>query len=272
MNKVTIIVVSLILALVLGLGGCIPVNPPAAPATESPVPPPVRVTTGVPPPEVPQEVLLLWKSEPASKGSTADVEDKITLQPNLATGTKEVSEDISLGVIPKGSWQNSTSFYLKEGQWVDVIVSSLDVPVYYLTEEPGAASLKVARWAEYEGKKVRSMFGQDMGPFSPFYGKLLYQNRVANTEKGTIFTTAARVFAWGGPGEYWFIFYNFSRQKEAQITCHVYKLGTTPGWGEEYKNTQLQPWLNELYYMLVSGTLTEEEYDRAESQWLKQFE
>ncbi len=293
MNKIATIILTLILAMVVGLGGCVTISP--LPETGPPIEPePTEVapapeaassptTTAIlAGPEVPQEVLLLWKSEPASPASPGDIQDKITLKPNTASGSTPVSEDISFSVIPAGSWQDSTSFYLKEGQWVDVIVSSLDIPVYFNWEEPGAISLTAGCWTEYEGKKVRSSFPQmgqvvgetpsrDAGVFGPFNGKPLYENLVTSTEKGTIFTTAARIFAWNGATDYWFVFYNWNRQKEADITCYVYKLSTTPGWGQGFWGAEMQPWLNELYYMLVSGEITEEEYDEAESRWLEQF-
>jgi hypothetical protein len=94
---------------------------------------------------------------------------------------------------------------------------------------------------------------------------------VTGTEKGTIFTTAARIFAWKGATDYWFVFYNFNRQKKADITCLVYKLGITLGWGESFWDTKMQPWLNDLYYMLVAGKISQEEYDQAEAKWLEQF-
>ena len=297
MNKVAIIIISLILAMAVGLGGCITINPPAPALTPTPTPMPTPVPTPTPtptpvptpiptptptPPEVPREVVSIWKSEPASLASPADIQDKITLKPNTASGSTQASEDISLSVIPAGTWQDSASFYLEEGQWVDVIVSSLDIPVYFNWEEPGAVSLTAGCWAEYEGNKVRSGFpkmaqavgeppSRDTGVFGPFEGKPLYENLVTSTEKGTIFTTAARIFAWHGATDYWFVFYNWNCQKEADITCHVYKLSATPGWGHSFWDAKMQPWLNELYYMLVSGEITEEEYDEAESRWLEQF-
>jgi len=284
MNKLAVILLSIILSILVGLGGCVTIVPPAetAPARDE-VPQSYTPTSMPVPPEVPRKVISIWKSEPASLASTADIQDKITLIPNTAGGDTQVSENLSLGVIPAGTWQDSTSFYLEEGQWVDVIVSSLDIPIYFNWEEPGAVSLDASCWTWYEGKKVGTTIlsqmlqpvgqppSRDMGVFDPFQGKPLYENFATSTEEGTVFTTAGRVFASEGATEYWFTFTNWNNQKNADITCSVYMLDVTPGWGKSMLDTKLQPWLNELYYLLVSGEITEEEYDKAESGWLEQF-
>ena len=239
------------------------------------------------PPKAPQEVTSIWKSEPASVAFPPDIKDRFTLEPNTASGSTEVSEGLSISVIPRGTFQDSTSFDLEEGQWVDVIVFSLDIPVYFNWQEPRAISLKAecrpAYWSDEKRKIGRSGFpitlqivgeppSREMSVFGPLSGKPLYENLVTSTEEGTIFITAARIFAWEGAGEYWFVSYNWNRQKAADVTCCVYKLSTTPGWGESFCDAKLQPWLNELYRMKVSGEISEEEYDRAESQWLGQFD
>jgi hypothetical protein len=376
-------------------------------------------------PEVPQEVLSLWKSEPASVASPADIQDKITLKPNTASSSAQVSGDISLSVIPAGTWQDSASFYLKEGQWVDVIVSSLDIPIYFNWEEPGAISITANCWVEdsinlYKllvynldpdkphylkysisgaveglpisanvnlgrygetakfhnpeysaateggihasvavslpkgsmitltlesdvpidwqsnlespGPQIGVLFAEmrtyseedgwitissgsikakhvlsfndgrrleasliidppktragaliqkaqpvgqprtrEMSVFDPLYYKVLYENHTAITSTGTIFTTAGRMFASQGTTEYWFTFTNWNREKNADITYRVYKLGITPGWGKEFKEQKLQPWLNELYSLLVAKEITDGEYNLAETNWLEQF-
>ena len=106
-----------------------------------------------------------------------------------------------------------------------------------------------------------------MGIFTPFYGKLLYENRITNTGRGTVSTTGVRLFAWGGAGSYCVTFYNFSSQKGCEITYRIYKQDTTPGWGKAYKEAKLQPWLNDLYHLHVSGKITQEEYDKAENEF-----
>ncbi len=223
-----------------------------------------------PPPEVPQEVLLIWKSPPPS-GATPALSGAVTLEPNKAKPSGQTFEVISTA----GSNKDSEVFYLDEGQWADILVSCSDMPIYYLSEESGAAHLVVCHWAtqpDKPGEKVRSSFNADMGIFNPFYSRCLYENHITNIDKGPIFTTAVRTFAWCGAGEYFLWVTNFSGETGCQITYQVYKRGSTPGWGEGYKETKLDPWLHKLGSMWFSGEISKEEYDIAESKWLEQFE
>lgn len=288
MNKVCIVLLTLILTMAVGLGGCITVSPPGgapAPAptpAAAPTPTPEATPSPVPPPpEVPSEVLSIWKSPPVSEAYPPDVSGEVTLLPNRASGDRVERENITLEVfLTRGAWQDSMDFHLDENQWVDVIASSTDTLIYYLTEEPGAAHLhtKHITWVEVEhsDKPYRqqcSLNPQNLHTdvFLPFYFKTLYENHVTSTDKGPLYTTAIRMFAWRGEGDYCVQFSNFSRKNGCEITYRIYMDGTTPSWGQVYKETELQPWLNELYYMLVSGEITEEEYDEAESRWLEQF-
>jgi hypothetical protein len=282
MNRKTIgLMLSLVLLLVVSTTGCITTNPSSImqPTTEPPVKenevvsPPEGVS--IPPlPEVTPEILSVWKAEPPSETYLPDMSGEIELQPNKA-GEKngEVNkEGVTMKVIAtEGSHQDSEVFYLGEGQWIDIVVSSIDVPVYYLIEKPDAMTFQTVYWAEIEGKRVRSTHSANMGIFAPFYGKLLYENRISRTDKGTMFTTASRVFAWGGAGDYCISFMNFSTQKSCQIIYRIYKDGTTPDWGHSYEDEKLQPWLDKLYQLHTSGKISQAQYDEAESQWLEQF-
>lgn len=275
------IILSLILAMALGLSGCITINPPetpSPPATPEPVPPPAPAPTSIPaPPDIPQEVLSIWKAEPVSGAYPPDISEHITLLPNLASGEGADYGDISLKVIAtEGSWQNSLNFNLQEGQWLDVIASSTDTQVYFGIEKPDSVCFKInydLTTQESVGSSSWDYNGIPKDSISaPLYGKTLYENWVINTDEGRMFTTSARLFAWEGAGNYYFDFTNFSSQEGCEITYCVYKYNITPGWGKLYIETKLQPWLNDLYYLLVSGEITEEEYDKAEREWLEQFE
>ena len=263
------IILSLSLAIILGLSGCVTASPPGLPS------PPL--TSIPPPPDIPQEVLSIWKSPPVSGAYPPDVSGKVTLEPNKASkrsGGSQENEMIEV-IATAGSWQNSRTFHLCEGEWVDIIVSSADLPIYYLTEEPGAMRIVMYCWTEHPEEpntKVTCYYTLDNIIFFPFYAKCLYENNIVNTNEGPIFTTAIRMFAWHGATEYWIYFCNYSSQKGCEVTYNIYKGSTTPGWGETYEETKLQPWLNELYHLHVSGKITEEEYNEAQRQWLKQFE
>ncbi|GAI17983.1 unnamed protein product [marine sediment metagenome] len=186
--------------------------------------------------------------------------------PLALLGGRVTFPDIS-GVYAK----DSMVFYLQEGQWVDVVVSSNDFPIYYYSEEPGAASLQTGYWHKYEdGEMCRAGCESDMGIFAPFYSKALYENRT--TDEGLIFTTAVRLFAWGGPADYFLTLYNWNSQKGCEIIYHIYKQDITTGWGKDWKETKLDPWLSELGRLWFSGQISKEHYDEAAGQWLEQFE
>lgn len=274
MKRIIIGILTLVLIIspLVGLVGCaedvlFPPFPPsiqpepeptsAVPASESSISIPLA-------PDIPEGVLSIWKSEPVSETYSPDVSGKVSLKPNKAEWD---SDEVFSIIATAGSSKDSSSFYLEEGQWVDVVVSSSDLFIYYLSEEAGAISLGSGYWAEYEGKQVRSTYG-DMGIFTPFYHKVLYEN----IDKGLLFTSSVRLFAWSGIGDYFLTFTNFSSEEACEITYRIYKGGITPGWGEYYKETELQPWLLKLGNMWLSGEITKEEYDEAESQWLEQFE
>ncbi|GAI79425.1 unnamed protein product, partial [marine sediment metagenome] len=172
MNKIAIL--SIILAMAVGLGGCTTINPPASPTTESApaetapatgVAPPTTATTIPAPPEVPQEVLLIWKSA-APSGVTPNLSGELILEPNKAKPSGQTFEVISTA----GSNKDSEVFYLDKGQWADILVSCSDMPIYYLSEESGAAHLVVCHWATQPDKpdlKGRAYFEPDMGIFNP---------------------------------------------------------------------------------------------------------
>lgn len=296
MNKNVIVVLSVVMALVLGAGGCVTINP--APASQPPpspppnvTPPPISPEAQSPPswripPVVPQEVLSVWNRQPPLESSPADVSGELFLKPNLHAGegteAGNMSNDgLSVGysAFSAGSLQETARFPLKQDEWVDVIVSSLDVPVYCFVEQPGAVSFELqgrtsipelARPVGFVEVPEDELFKSII--FAVFSGKRLYENHVTSTQKGTLFTSAYRLFACAGAGDYLLYFSNFNRQQGAQITYRVYRLGTTPSWGTtNYFATKLWPWMNRLAQMLISGEISLEEYRKAESEWLRQL-
>lgn len=266
--KIKTLTLTLILIVVVGLSSCVTASPPTTtePTTTEPVTTESEEITIPPPPIVPKEVLSIWKSEPISLAYPPDTSGKVTLPPSKAS----VETTATFSVVTA---KDSMVFYLQEGQWIDVVVSSNDFPIYYYSEEPGAASLQTGYWHKYEdGGMCRASCGSDMGIFAPFYSKALYENHTTTTDEGLIFTTAVRLFAWGGAADYFLILYNWNSQKGCEITYHIYKQNITTGWGEGWKEAKLQPWLKELYYLRVSGEITQQDYNKAEGQWLEQFE
>ena len=252
------IILSLLLAIAVGLVGCITINTPAA----------------TPAPEVPQEVLLIWKLEPPTGAYPPNVVGEVTLLPNLASGELVEGGAISYGVVATaGSSADSMFFHLSEGEWIDVIISSLDTEVYFGAEVPGQAYSEICYdMSTPEVIGSSSWNWKDISPAAPLYGKLLYENRITQTNQGKAFTTAVRLFAWEGEGDYFLSFINFSSEKGCEIAYRIYQVGTTLGWGRPYREAKLQPWLNELYQLAISGKISHEEYYRTEAKWLEQFD
>ncbi|GAI25787.1 unnamed protein product, partial [marine sediment metagenome] len=125
MNKVAIIIVSLTLVVVAGLSSCTTTSPSAGVPTQDGAP------------EAPQEVLLIWKSEPVSEVYPPDISGEVSLEPNKASeraSGESRGDNDGLGitgfevVATAGSSKDSMNFYLPECQWIDVIVSSSDLP------------------------------------------------------------------------------------------------------------------------------------------------
>jgi hypothetical protein len=291
--KRVVVILSVMLVLMLGLSSCTGIYPPPQQPATTPAPNPQTTPAATPsvtratnpvlpvPPEVPPEVLSIWKSAPASEALPAYTSGEVTIQPNTASSKESRSGDLSYEVI---SAQDSTKIYLKEGQWVDILVSSIDVPIYFLemtkvagmvgeAEKSEAAEFGVVRVVR-ETIPLESMeLIQDPGGLAPFYCRLLYQNRTTRADKSTIFMTAARIFTFGGAGVYYFEFFNFSQQKGCKITYRAYIVGITPGWGldSDYYKTKYLPWTSNVYSMVNSGAISQQECDKALSQWLEQF-
>lgn len=250
-----------------------PIVVPPEPAPVAPIVVPTpepEPSTIPPPPDIPQEVLSIWKSEPVSEAYPSAVSGKVSLKPNKAEWD---SDEVFSVIATAGSSKDSSSFSLEEGLWIDVIVSSIKTQVYFGIEKPGEAYFEINHRFPDGGRGSWDCNGIPReSVFAPLFGKCLYENRVTDTDEGRVFTTAARLFTWEGAGNYCLHFTNYSSQEGCEITYRVYKGGITPDWGDVYRETNLQPWLKDLYYLLVSGKITQEEYDEAESQWLEQFD
>jgi hypothetical protein len=298
MSRNVIVVLSAMMVLTLCVQGCVvPTNQPPTSSPASNPAPALSETQSAPsrslpsPPKIPQEVLMIWNLQPTLESSPADLTGELSLKPNPDIAEPEVTNAGNISYyVAHTPWQDTPHFQLKPNQWVDVIISSLDVPVYCLGEQPGAISFQLQRIHQEPGKECRQTIGgmavKPVGgtedeqfnslTFAVLSGKRLYENRVVGTQEGTFFTSAYRLFVGVGSEEfadadYVIHFSNFNHQRGAEITYRLYKLGTTSNWGETYAAEQLQPWFNELYELSISGKLSDDEYREAESEWLRQL-
>lgn len=275
-RRLLLILTFLCLAIILIFSGCITVTPPisppspAQPEKPTPTPMPVSIPTS---PKVPQEVLAIWKLEPPSGALPPYVSGEASLSPNLAEGELVEGGEISYGVVATaGSCAESIPFHLNSEHWIDVIVSSLDTEVYFGEEKPNSISVSLNK--DVSTLEVHGRAGLDFagatGVFVPFYGKVLYGNKITHTSQGKLFTSAARFFVSQGEGEHLLMFTNFNKQRGCNIGYRVYLAGSTPGWGK-FAADKLSPWLTGLYTMCILGKISQEEYYEAEAEWIEQF-
>lgn len=194
------------------------------------------------PPPVPPRVLAVWDSPPSPRGVSPDISEEVILEP-----------------FP-GEWVGEVSFFLAEGQWIDVIVAS-HIPVYFDIRHPASVEFDIV-----SGKQiVRAL--RRYPAFHPLLGKLLYENEVTVIGKETVYTTAVRIFAWDGAMSYYVDFENLDPDKPVVITTEIYKLAITPGWGEPYRQ-ELKSWLRTLQDETM---LPREEIIQIYKEWLEQF-
>ena len=230
------------------------------------------------PPEVPTEVIRIWESNPPTAITQYDSQGALSLELNPYTNeVYTLGSGLSVQDVPKSL--ESQHFYLSEDQWVDIIVSSVGIPVDYLAGNQESVTISAECWGQYEGDRVRTGFptiAQNAGEpeernVGPFTGKPLYENAIINTEHGVVYTTAARMVAWNGAGEYWFTFSNWNHQSGTNIAYRIYILTSTPGWMSVNDN-ELKAWYQSLYNLLVTKEINQTEYDNAIENWKMKFE
>lgn len=206
----------------------------------------------------PADVLSIWESPPSPQGNPPILLGEIT----LAEYGKENSD---FEIEP---------FHLSNCQWIDVIVKSKNTYITFLEREPGFASF----WVDFEwqdGGHRPDREDLELWGVNPFLGRILYQQQT-ETDTGTIYSTAVRLFAEGGYGDGVLLgcqctlgFQNFNVNESVSISYEVYEVGVTPGWGsrseESYYRTVLRPWI----YQHASS---ESEAEQMLRDWLQQFE
>jgi len=189
-----------------------------------------------------------------------------------------VSEEIVLAKYgePYGERVESDSFFLQNFKWIDVVVKSKNMRVFFSEGEPGTVSFSVD--FNY-GDTSFQPDAEDVGYYpggqaSPFVGKLLYVNKGTQTSDGVVYSTAVRLFAegditdntWAG-SSCCLGFANYNPNEQAEVSYEVYELDTTPEWGMweegDYYHTILGPWLG--------GATSESEMGAMLNQWLEQF-
>lgn len=224
------------------------------------IPPLLEKPTATPtvPPTAPADVLSVWKSPPSPQGFPPILLGEVTL-------AEYGREDSSSETEP---------FFLQNGQWIDVIVKSENTSVIFLERQPGFTSFGVS--FEYsDGGYSPDQEDLEHWGGNPFLGRILYEQQRTETDTGTVYSTAVRLFA---EGEYkdgnWlgcqcaFTFENFNPNKSVSISYEIYELAVTPLWGlffeETYGNTVLAPWLRQ------HGS-SESEWEQMYRLWLEQF-
>jgi len=179
MKLTRVMIISLVLATIVGLGGCLTVNPPApaAPAPAAPVPPPVTAS-----PEPPQEELWSWDELTVEDirdqmtilewPSEAYVGDYITVRVETMSG--EFWEWLQAELIKADGWGCLTYELALTKDWPDVGTYDYSFGVNTSDEDRivswyGAIPTTGA-WVEYNPDTNRQEFEE--GPFPPGSYKL----------------------------------------------------------------------------------------------------
>ena len=236
------VLVSIVLALIVIAAGCSTAQPASAPAA-------------------PEDVLSIWHSPPSPQG----------YPPNM---TGEVHLGKSGG---SDSELETDSLLVQNRQWLDIVVESRNIRLFFYLGEPGAVRFEVAqRHSEYSQDKptLESLVNPH---FNPVTGRILYGQPVPEeTEMGedTIYSVAIRLFAEGlrnstsVDSKYTIRFINSNVTEEADISYEVYKLNTTPDWGYTYYDDVLGPWMMQR----LGGEYLESEWGQLYEEWYEQFE
>jgi len=212
-------------------------------------------------PAAPEDVLSIWHSPPSPQGYPPAMSGEVHLG-------KSGSPDSEL---------ETDSLLVQNRQWLDIVVKSRNIRLFFYLREPGAVRFEVVQsYSEYSQDKptLESLVNPR---FNPTAGRILYGQPVPEeTEIGedTIYSVAIRLFAEGlrnstsVDSKYTIRFINSNATEEADISYEVYKLNTTPDWGYTYYDDILGPWMMQQ----LGGAYSESEWERLYEEWYEQFE
>jgi len=235
------VLVSIILTLAVIAAGCSATQPASAPAA-------------------PEDVLSIWHSPPSPQSYPLAMSGEVHLG-------KSGSPDSEL---------ETDSLLVQNRQWLDIVVESRNIRLFFYRGEPGAVTFEVVQsYSEYSQEKptLESLVNPR---FNPTIGRILYGQPVPEeTELGedTIYSVAIRLFAEGlrnstsVDSKYTIRFINSNVTEEADISYEVYKLNTTPDWGYTYYDDILGPWMMQQ----LGGAYSESEWEQLYEEWYEQF-
>jgi hypothetical protein len=212
-------------------------------------------------PAAPEDVLAIWHSPPSPQGYPPNMSGEVHLG-------KSGSPDSEL---------ETDSLLVQNHQWLDIVVKSRNIRLFFYREEPGAVRFEVVQsYSEYNQEKptLESLVNPR---FNPTTGRILYGQPVpeeTEMDEDTIYSVAIRLFAEGlrnstdVDSKYTIRFINSNATEEADISYEVYKLNTTPDWGYTYYDDVLGPWMTQQ----LGGAYSESEWERLYEEWYEQFE
>lgn len=212
----------------------------------SAIPPPEEITA----PAAPEDVLSVWYSAPSPQGLPPSMAESLVVPIYGSSG--------DTGLV-------GSRFYIENYQWVDVIVKSEDVPIWFTNDIPSTACFYV----NFEDYELSNSFMPDSEDLErdPFVGKMLYENVETHTTTGITYNTAVRLCSPYSTG--YLIFRNYNVHDEVQISYEVYELDITPEWGigGDYRNNVLVPWMKQR----LGGAYKESELEELYEEWKSQF-
>jgi len=205
------------------------------------------------PPRAPQSVIAAWKLPAPPNGVQPSVSKQITLP--KYTSPIDIIADLG--------------FY-QGGEWLDIIVKSMGIPVYWSDQNPNAIEIEFKFNDSYWGPPTLFSLAKE-GPKevevaggTPLFGKYLYMPNgrvVTETNSGTIYTIGYRLYI-GNPTSCSLAFTNFDPFKVADITYEVYKVAFTPEWSAADGVPAVYKWIE---------SIPEDRKIDAVSKWMEQF-
>ncbi|MEQ4487932.1 MAG: hypothetical protein AAC990_06120 [Dehalococcoides mccartyi] len=205
------------------------------------------------PPQAPQSVITAWNLPSPPNGFQPSISKQITLP--KYTSSLDIFADLG--------------FY-QGGEWLDIIIKSSGVPVYWRDQNPNAIKVEFKFGDSYWGMPTLSSLAEE-GPKeveeaggTPLFGKYLYMPRgyqITEISSGTIYIVGYRLFI-GGSSSCSLAFANFDPSRTADITYEVYRIASTPEWSNADGVPAVYKWLES-----VSG----DKKLGAISKWMAQF-
>ncbi len=204
-------------------------------------------------PPAPQAVIATWNMSPPPNGLVPSVSRELEL-PKYTQERQVVYGEI--GSLP-------------EGQWIDVVVTSIGVPALFGSGDAGFVGVYFQMDdQDYGPGDIKQMASLSPAVASaggmPTYGKFLYLPegyRTTDVGGKTKYTTAYRLFIPRST-HYRLVLVNHNPSTIASVTYEVFRVAMTPGWAGDKYYDDLENYL---------AQFPSEKQFEAMARWMAQF-